>query len=129
MISYTLPAVGDNPSSKSEGTTPGSFGLPGRVGTPYMFASPDTPGMPPASDKTAWDFLPSGWKREGATASARVDFEPSTQLEYARLGRVTPQMRRTVSMQSTPSQHVAMTGVSIMKRLMSPKKARWLRCE
>lgn len=26
-----------------------------------MFASPDTPGMPAPSTKTAWDFLPEGW--------------------------------------------------------------------
>ncbi|MFY7894812.1 MAG: phosphomethylpyrimidine synthase ThiC, partial [Phycisphaerales bacterium] len=26
-----------------------------------MFASPDTSGMPKASSKTAWDFLPAGW--------------------------------------------------------------------
>jgi phosphomethylpyrimidine synthase len=96
-----------------------------------MFASPDTPGMPAPSDKTAWDFLPPGWRVERlpelpgsgragpmcdagcgeAGASSRVvtfatargglirvtfpaGFEPRTQLEHARLGIVTPQMRR-----------------------------------
>jgi phosphomethylpyrimidine synthase len=95
-----------------------------------MFASPDTPGMPPPSDKTAWDFLPDGWKverldpsvpptsssacaphacgRGPTTASTTFStargeplrvtypagFTPVTQLEHARLGIVTPQMRR-----------------------------------
>src|SRR5438105_1901800 len=59
--SYTLPPLGDNPSTDRQGTTPGSFALPGRVGCPLTFSSPDTPGMPVPSDKTAWDFLPEGW--------------------------------------------------------------------
>src|SRR3954452_13011668 len=62
--SYALPPLGDNPSTERQGTTPGSFALPGRVGTAYTYSSPDTPGMPGVSDKTAWDFLPSGWSSE-----------------------------------------------------------------
>ncbi|MBM4112191.1 MAG: phosphomethylpyrimidine synthase ThiC [Phycisphaerae bacterium] len=87
------------------------------------FASPDTPGMPAPSAFTAWDFLPEGWSIEAvASVSPRGDarsahatackghnhqeigeflravpppgFEPVTQLEFARLGVVTPQMRR-----------------------------------
>src|SRR6478735_3548355 len=61
---WTLPPLGDNPSTNKEGTTPGSFANPGRVGTPYAFSSPDTPGMPPVSDKTAWDFMPADWEAE-----------------------------------------------------------------
>ncbi len=124
-----------NPGRTPNVTTPGSFALPPDVGGPRMFASPDTPGMPPPSDMTAWDFLPDGWKVErlhtsippasippaskpacasracgcGATTAtttfttARGDtlrvtypagFTPVTQLEHARLGIVTPQMRR-----------------------------------
>ncbi len=59
--SFTLPPLGDNPSTDRQGTTPGSFANRGRVGTPWTFSSPDTPGMPQPSDKTAWDFLPEGW--------------------------------------------------------------------
>jgi len=113
--SYTLPPLGDNPSTEKQGTTPGSFALKGRIGTPWTFASPDTPGMPQPSDKTAWDFLPEDWELEvvdstaaspasspcEACAASRVftdslgvtrrvtppvGFEPITQLEYARLG-------------------------------------------
>lgn len=83
---YTLPLHGArNPSTLREGTTPGSFALAPDVGGALMFASPDTPGMPAPSSKTAWDFMPDGlaWKA-GAV----------TQLEHARLGIVTPQMRR-----------------------------------
>src|SRR3954452_15091248 len=93
--SYALPPLGDNPSTDRQGTTPGSFALPARVGTPYTYSSPDTPGMPGVSDKTAWDFLPSGWARTGEqSASAPEAFGPVTQLESARLGIVTPEMKR-----------------------------------
>src|SRR5688572_12556626 len=63
-LPYDLPPVGDNPSSTAQGTTPGSFAHRGRVGTPWTFSSPDTPGMPQPSDKTAWDFLPADWEVE-----------------------------------------------------------------
>ncbi|WP_206028640.1 phosphomethylpyrimidine synthase ThiC [Thalassoroseus pseudoceratinae] len=120
--SYTLPALGQNPATTGDGTTPGSFAkspniAPGVAGR-YTFSSPDTPGMPAPSDKTAWDFLPEGWwttqgveepvehqadmthaQFEQADGSLRVvgypaGFEPTTQLEYARLGIVTKQMER-----------------------------------
>jgi phosphomethylpyrimidine synthase len=123
-----------NPGLTPNATTPGSFALAHDVGGPRMFASPDTPGMPAPSEKTAWDFLPQGWSVErigtigasGVEHSAVVpglpvttaeprfpnpsvfrtargetlrvtyprDFTPVTQLESARLGIVTPQMRR-----------------------------------
>ena len=80
--SYALPPVGDNPSSQAQGTTPGSFANAGRVGTPWAYSSPDTPGMPGVSDLTAMDF-----------ASAR-DREGKTQLEQARSGVVSAEMKR-----------------------------------
>jgi phosphomethylpyrimidine synthase len=105
--SYSLPPLGVNPSSKALGTTPGSFSqkpriAPGRAGA-LTFASPDTPGMPAPSDKTAWDFMPETW-----TLKARFEddyekaeawepplgFDPVTQLESARVGVVTPTMQR-----------------------------------
>jgi len=67
-----------------QGTSPGSFALGPDIGGPRMFASPDTPGMPQPSDKTAWDFNPSPRGAEHAV----------TQLENARLGIVTPEMAR-----------------------------------
>src|SRR3954470_17384987 len=93
--SYELPPRGDNPSTERQGTTPGSFALKGRVGTPWTYSSPDTPGMPPPSPRTAWDFLPGGWLRTaGESAQAPDGFSPVTQLESARLGIVTPEMKR-----------------------------------
>jgi len=113
-----------NPATNREGTSPGSFALAADVGGPLMFASPDTPGMPEPSTKTAWDFLPDGWTTELLEGSActdaalrayrpgadevifkdarggvrRVtcpsDFRPITQLESARLGIITPEMAR-----------------------------------
>ena len=116
-----------NPGNTAGVTTPGSFALAPDVGGPLMFASPDTPGMPAPSEKTAWDFMPDGWLVEVLDASMprgsmpscssspcmacesntftdargitrRVTpppgFQAITQLEHARLGIITPQMRR-----------------------------------
>lgn len=122
--SYTLPPLGSNPSSTSAGTTPGSFArrpeLAPHVAGRWTFASPDTPGMPAPSEKTAWDFLPEGWSTEEVADAAETaertetpgavsflqgdgsrrqvtfpaDFQPITQLESARLGIITPEMER-----------------------------------
>src|SRR5438552_6910169 len=92
---YTLPPLGGNSSSTNCGTTPGSFALRGRVGTPWTFSSPDTPGMPEPSDKTAWDFMPEDWSCDSdGRWHAPGGFKPITQLECARLGIITPEMRR-----------------------------------
>ena len=145
---------GHNPGNTPNVTTPGSFANAPDLGGPLMFSSPDAPGMPAPSTKTAWDFLPDGWKVErlspspnepGASATGHshlhsqhipsanphvpvshgstpptaqaplptarsltfttarnerlrvtypADFTPLTQLEFARLGVVTPQMKR-----------------------------------
>src|SRR5262245_18139046 len=50
-----------NPGREETATTPGSFALAPDIGGPLMFASPDTPGMPAPSGKTAWDFMLEGW--------------------------------------------------------------------
>jgi phosphomethylpyrimidine synthase len=125
--SWKLPPLGLNPSTTAQGTTPGSFArppviAPGPDGR-WTFASPDTPGMPQPSDKTAWDFLPEGWTVQGPveltdsvivappakgqqsiqfqqsddrilTVSYPDGFQPVTQLEHARLGSITPEMQR-----------------------------------
>ncbi|MDG1838458.1 MAG: phosphomethylpyrimidine synthase ThiC [Phycisphaerales bacterium] len=104
-----LPLSGaTNPSSKAEGTTPGSFANPANVGGPLMYSSPDTPGMPQPSEKTAWDFMPEGWSittsdagclghnhgTERIVAVPPAGFVAITQLEFARLGQVTDAMSR-----------------------------------
>jgi phosphomethylpyrimidine synthase len=114
MCEYELPVRGGvNPSTEAEGTTPGSFANRPDIGGPLAFSSPDTPGMPHPSAKTAWDFLPEGWSVEAVDSNAGGcaghslhtrgkfirgvaphGFVPITQLEHARLGRVTDQMRR-----------------------------------
>jgi phosphomethylpyrimidine synthase len=109
---YSLPTLGHNPSSTAQGTTPGSFANAPEIGGPRTFSSPDTPGMPQPSDKSAWDFMPADWEllpaddcltesAQPALAPANAyrykapeGFEPITQLEHARLGLVTPEMRR-----------------------------------
>ena len=96
---FSLPLVGAFDPGSKRGTTPGSFARRADVGGPYAFSSPDTPGMPAPSDKTAWDFLPAGWGRTGSSpqdlrAVPPEGFVPVTQLEHARLGIVTPEMRR-----------------------------------
>ncbi|MEE8142210.1 MAG: thiamine biosynthesis protein ThiC, partial [Planctomycetota bacterium] len=82
---YHYPLHGaHDPSSRRQGTSPGSFAAAADIGGPLAFSSPDTPGMPPPSPHSAWDFNPS--PRPQATAV--------TQLEKARLGIVTQEMRR-----------------------------------
>ncbi|MCH2148731.1 MAG: phosphomethylpyrimidine synthase ThiC [Phycisphaerales bacterium] len=97
-----------DPASSPTGTTPGSFSLAADIGGPRMYSSPDTPGMPQPSGLTAWDFLPEGWTIEPHSngclghgrgevrvrAVAPPDFVAVTQLEHARLGTITPEMRR-----------------------------------
>ena len=95
MTQRTLPLRGArNPSSRLLGTNPGSFANVPELGGPRAYSSPDTPGMPEPSEKTAWDFLPAGWRREGDRAVAPEGFRPVTQLEHAWLGIVTREMRR-----------------------------------
>ncbi len=100
------PRIGHNPSTLGAGTNPGSFANPPDVGGPLSFSSPDTPGMPPPSSRTAWDFMPSGWTQAGGVWRAPADFRPVTQLEYARLGEITPEMRRAAEKEPhlTPEQ-------------------------
>lgn len=116
---YTLPPLGINPSTGEQGTTPGSFSqkpqlAPGRAGA-LTFASPDTPGMPAPSEKTAWDFMPETWTLkagfeddyEKAEAwEPPLGFDPVTQLESARCGIVTPEMTRVAEREThlTPEQ-------------------------
>ncbi len=99
--------VASDPSSSHAGTTPGSFArapkiAAGRRGA-LTYSSPDTPGMPVPSNKTAWDFMPADWtlragfedNYEHADAwQAPAGFEACTQLEFARLGMTTPEMYR-----------------------------------
>ena len=129
-FAHPIPTIGGSPASSAGTTTPGSFAnraaiWPDRRGA-LTYSSPDTPGMPPASSKTAWDFLPDGWSVKrvaddtpwdtynpaacfiGSHPSVTFEtangemwevkypagFEPVTQLESARLGVVTPQMKR-----------------------------------
>jgi len=96
---YKLPLHGaSNPSSIAAGTNPGSFAARADIGGPCTFSSPDTPGMPAPSDKTAWDFMPAGWRRAPESGVGGwlppSGFVPVTQLEHARLGTVTSEMRR-----------------------------------
>ncbi len=107
MPTRTLPLRGAaNPSTHRDGTNPGSFANAAALGSALTFSSPDTPGMPQPSDKTAWDFLPEGWKRQGDLAIAPAGFVPVTQLEHARLGNITPEMRRVAEREPhlTPEQ-------------------------
>jgi phosphomethylpyrimidine synthase len=107
-IAEFLPQVeASDPSSSHAGTTPGSFArapkiAAGRKGA-LTYSSPDTPGMPQPSEKTAWDFMPTDWTlragfetnyEHAAAWQAPKGFAASTQLEFARLGITTPEMHR-----------------------------------
>ena len=105
--SLPLPLHGaHNPSSLSAGTTPGSFANAPNVGGALAYSSPDTPGMPQPSDKTAWDFMPADWTLVDGRWTPPAGFAPRTQLEFARLGEITPQMRRVAEREKhlTPEQ-------------------------
>lgn len=125
-VSWRYPIHGAlDPSLSGEGTTPGSFAHAPDIGGPRTFSSPDTPGMPEPSAFTAWDFLPEGFTVEATDSHesgcgghnqrvigefvrvvAPADYEPITQLEHARLGVVTPAMRRVAEREGhlTPEQ-------------------------
>ncbi len=96
---FVLPQIGGNPSSKAQGTNPGSFALRPQVGSAYSFSSPDTPGMPQPSDKTAWNFSRVKERKDRGV-------QLKTQLEFAQAGIVTPQMRRVAEREGhlTPEQ-------------------------
>ncbi len=107
-IAEYLPQLeASDPSSSHAGTTPGSFARAPRIAAgrkgALTYSSPDTPGMPQPSDKTAWDFMPTDWTlRAGFETNyeyaeawqAPAGFAASTQLEFARLGITTPEMHR-----------------------------------
>jgi phosphomethylpyrimidine synthase len=107
MNDFKIPLRGaHNPSSQGAGTTPGSFANPADIGGPLTFSSPDTPGMPQPSDKTAWDFMPEDWHCKDGRWQPPAGFVPVTQLEHARLGAITPAMRRVAEREThlTPEQ-------------------------
>ena len=121
---FAVPLRGAHKPGTPGATTPGSFANAPDLGGPLAYSSPDSPGMPAPSPYTAWDFLPDAWRtwtsdeliepaaskticcpvgkqvsfREAAGRARHVqyptDFTPITQLEHARLGTITPEMRR-----------------------------------
>lgn len=105
--SFMPQIVAADPSSAHAGTTPGSFSAapriaPGRAGA-KTYSSPDTPGMPTPSEKTAWDFMPVDWVlqpgfednyEQAAAWLPPADFVAQTQLDHARRGVITPEMQR-----------------------------------
>jgi phosphomethylpyrimidine synthase len=106
-----MPSIeASDPSSTHAGTTPGSFARAPRIAAgrsgALTYSSPDTPNMPAPSEKTAWDFMPDDWTclagfennfEHAAAWQAPADFEPITQLEFARLGIITPEMHRVAA--------------------------------
>ncbi len=91
------PEPAANPSSRGQGTNPGSFANAPDVGGPRAYSSPDTPGMPEPSERSAWDFMPTDWTCVGGQWHAPEGFRPITQLEHARLGITTPEMERVAA--------------------------------
>jgi phosphomethylpyrimidine synthase len=107
---YELPLRGaHNPSTHKDGTSPGSFANRADIGGALSFSSPDTPGMPAPSEKTAWDFAP---KTSGAT----------TQLESARLGIVTPEMKRVAARETHLSPEQVMAEVAAGRMIIPANK-------
>ena len=131
---FAVPLRGAHNPGQGAATTPGSFANAADIGGPLMFSSPDAPGMPQPSPYTAWDVLPEDWSVEtldspdaapcasspcaheahvftdarGTTRRVTTPpgFTPITQLEHARLGTITPEMRRVAEREPhlTPEQ-------------------------
>lgn len=116
---YLRPQSHSNPGN-APATTPGSFANRPDLGGPLTYSSPDTPGMPTPSDKTAWDFMPENWtytpsqaacgfanpRHNPANWQPPAGFQPITQLEHARRGTITPEMHRVAAREPhlTPEQ-------------------------
>ncbi len=131
---FAVPTHGASNPGTDKATTPGSFANAADIGGPLAFSSPDSPGMPAPSPYTAWDFLPEDWSVEVLESSEQAPcasspcsyeahvftdargvtrrvttppgFVPITQLEYARLGIITPEMERVAQREGhlTPEQ-------------------------
>jgi len=79
---YPLPVHGAyNPGSDPTAPTPGSFAHKPDIGGPYTFSSPDTPGMPKPSTKTAWNFLPPDWTTTLSSPGLPGEVSASPQTE------------------------------------------------
>ena len=91
---WSLPSLGRTPATGKNLTNPGCFAAPPDIGGPRAFTSPDTPGMPEPSKRTALDFRGEAGRPE------------KTQLDQARAGRITPEMKRVAEREShlTPEQ-------------------------
>lgn len=79
---FDRPDTGENPSSQQEGTNPGAFSQDPDIGGSIPFSSHDSQDMPEPSDIQADDWIND------------PNREPKTQLEHARHGTVTPEMKR-----------------------------------
>jgi len=76
----TMPIHGAaNPSTFKQGTSPGSFALEAHVGGATTYSSPDTPGMPAPSTKTAHDMAPN------TTGNRTIDHHGSVRLCHTAL--------------------------------------------
>jgi phosphomethylpyrimidine synthase len=124
MTDFKIPLRGaHNPSTEGAGTTPGSFANAPDIGGPLSFSSPDTPGMPSPSDKTAWDFMPDDWRFDNGRWHAPEGFEPVTQLEHARLGTITPEMRRVAEREKHLSAQQVRDEVAAGRMIIPANKA------
>lgn len=106
----------------SAGTNPGSFANPEDIGGPRSFSSPDTPGMPQPSEKTAWDFMPDDWTLVDGQWHAPEGFVPITQLENARLGITTPEMERVAEREPHLSAEQVRTEVAAGRMVIPANK-------
>ncbi|MCB9030381.1 MAG: phosphomethylpyrimidine synthase ThiC [Deltaproteobacteria bacterium] len=108
--SMDLPLGGHNPSSNNSGTNPGSFANKPQLGKSLSFSSPDTPGMPEPSTITALN-----WENESGR-------EPVTQLELARAGVISPEMKRVAEREPHLSAEQIMTEVATGRMIIPANK-------
>ena len=107
---FTLPPLGNNPTGQKQGTNPGSFAVPARIGMTVPFSSPDAPGMPEPSDLTAMH-----WSNETGR-------EPVTQLEFARAGIITEEMGKVAEVETHLSAEQIRTEVAAGRMIIPANK-------
>jgi hypothetical protein len=92
-----------NPGRTANVTTPGSFANAHDVGGPLMFSSPDTPGMPAPSTKTAWDFLPEGWSVATLSTASTLDASMPPASMPSSISTKGPRKRYTLRQRHPPA--------------------------
>ena len=108
MTRHTLPAIGRKPVELRAGHFARQLReRRARRSAVELLVARHARACPTVSERSAWDFMPPGWtRRVDDSWCAPPEFRPITQLDFARLRVVTPEMRRVAEREPhlTPEQ-------------------------